>query len=312
MNFILRRIRASRHINRLGRNLILLSKSFIEKISLRWRVHGIITLKIGGSSVKYYSEADDPNADSLFYDYNDEASELELFAHLAKRSAVIFDIGANTGLFSVLSGVKNENSQVYAFEPYSTNFKRLEKNIRLNDLKSVNPFKYALGSRDGILSFYVPQDSRISLVASANKEFSDKFTFNNEVSYTEELVDQRTIDSFVEGNDITQINLIKIDVESHEIEVLKGGAKAINKFHPLILCEIFLEDDEDRRIFFEIFVQRNNYFTYWIIDSGIVFTENMIANPSGRSFLFSRKKAVKNYYPIDDYDSFVKEICEEL
>ncbi|GAL83790.1 hypothetical protein MYP_1018 [Sporocytophaga myxococcoides] len=308
MSIILRKIRSFKPINLIGRNIIVKTKYLIDRISLRWRVYGIVTLNLAGSSLKYYSEADDPNADSLFYGYNDEPSELELFALLAKRATVIFDIGANTGLFSVLSGIKNRNAQVYAFEPYTTNFNRLKKNIRLNELKLINSFKCAIGSENGSLVFYVPNDSRISLVASANKGFSDKFTFNNEVTYREEIVSQKTLDSFVEENAISQIDLIKIDVESHELEVLKGGTATIKKFHPLILCEIFLEDDEERTAFFERFVQENNYYIYWIIDSGIVFTDRIIKNPSGRSFLFSKKKASKNYYSIKEYDSFIEEI----
>jgi hypothetical protein len=69
----------------------------------------------------------------LFYGFNDDASELELFSLLAKKANVIFDIGFNTGLFSIVSGINNKPT----YEPYTINFKRLGRTIELNELRSI-------------------------------------------------------------------------------------------------------------------------------------------------------------------------------
>jgi hypothetical protein len=48
-----------------------------------------------------------------------------------------------------------------------------------------------------------------------------------------------TIDNVVAGLELTNVNFVKIDVEGLEHNVLKGMARTISAFHPVILCEIY-------------------------------------------------------------------------
>ena len=48
-------------------------------------------------------------------------------------SDVIFDIGANTGIFALVSGAANPKARIFAFEPVSRVFEKLKGNVALNE-----------------------------------------------------------------------------------------------------------------------------------------------------------------------------------
>ncbi|TBW25562.1 FkbM family methyltransferase [Gramella sp. KN1008] len=51
-----------------------------------------------------------------------------IWVQLCKCSDVVFDVGANTGIYSLVTKSINPNASVYAFEPSPRNFKKLRKN----------------------------------------------------------------------------------------------------------------------------------------------------------------------------------------
>src|SRR5690349_11430049 len=101
---------------------------------LRWPVSGVTTLKFGDLPFKMYSRGDDHIVNSFYYKRNyQEHKDLDFFLHLVKRATVVLDIGANTGLYSILSARTNPAAAVYSFEPYPVNVTRLRKNTALNE-----------------------------------------------------------------------------------------------------------------------------------------------------------------------------------
>ena len=47
-----------------------------------------------------------------------------------------------------------------------------------------------------------------------------------------------TLDQFVQMERIPVIHFVKMDVEGHEIEVLRGMSQVLERWHPSILCEV--------------------------------------------------------------------------
>ena len=55
-----------------------------------------------------------------------------------KNNGVFFDIGANTGIYSIYAGIQKSKLKVFTFEPSATNLALLSRNIFLNNLSKKN------------------------------------------------------------------------------------------------------------------------------------------------------------------------------
>jgi len=92
-----------------------------------------ISLPEGGSFV-YSAVANDAIGRSLFWrglrDW--ESETVPIFCRYARRSRLVLDIGANTGVYSLLACAANPHSEVISYEPVPQICHRLSENIALN------------------------------------------------------------------------------------------------------------------------------------------------------------------------------------
>ena len=139
------------------------------------------------------------------------------------------DIGAHIGTYTWLLGPYAD--KVYAYEPTKRIYNHLCANILLKNLShKVDTFNIGLSSKEGQLRFYERQDD-----GGTNGFTSYGWKEDN---YYDLPV--RTLDSYK----IENISFIKIDVEGHELEVLKGAQKTLKKSnYPPILFESWANAD---------------------------------------------------------------------
>lgn len=140
-----------------------------------------------------------------------EFHEMGFLLHLLKPKDCFVDIGANVGSYSILAGVVNQ-AKVYAIEPIEETYKRLEKNLILNNLQdSCTTVLAAMGSEVGTLRMTTQYDTMNRVADSQHSNFVKD-------------VDSLTLDKLCVEFVPT---LIKIDVEGWEFEVLKGGVQIL-------------------------------------------------------------------------------------
>ena len=164
-----------------------------------------------------------------------EKNSMKLWAELVINSHVIFDIGANTGIYSLLAKSLNSASTVYAFEPVDRVHLKLVRNNFVNRF-DINCIKKAASNYNGKATIYDPGTDHIYSV-TVNKNLDE-----NPNSTTPVQIDAITLDSFVKNEKIENIDLVKIDVETHEVEVMMGFKENIRKFQPSILIEILNDE----------------------------------------------------------------------
>jgi FkbM family methyltransferase len=194
-----------------------------------------------------------PLENELFWNglYNGwEKYSMRIWAELTKNAGVIFDIGANTGLYSLVAKVKNPTADVHAFEPFGAIYNKLLANTKLNGLE-INANCLAVSNYTGNAVIY-----------TADKDFAYSVTVNQNlwVKESEAIkldIETITLKDYIEKNKIDAIDLVKIDVETHEPEVMQGFADYFLRFKPLLLIEI-LND--------EIAEQLNPYFDEALFD----------------------------------------------
>jgi FkbM family methyltransferase len=135
---------------------------------------------------------------------------------------VLFDVGANIGNYSKdLYQVFGDKSSIYAFEPFSHPYKSLE--LLKDVIPQFQPFKSGFSDKDQTLTIYTNKE--FSEVGGLyNRDFSQ---FDIYLKESEDCFFDR-IDHFAEVHSLSHINLLKIDVEGHELFVLKGAEKLLD------------------------------------------------------------------------------------
>ena len=183
-----------------------------------------------------------------------EKVSLGLWIKLCKKSNLVFDIGANTGIYSLISKTINKDAEVYAFEPVRRVFEKLELNNAINGY-NIKCLELAASNYNGTAVIYDTPTPHIYSV-TVNKNLDDtRATIETKIETT-------TLDSIIEKHHISKVDLVKIDVETHEAEVLEGFQKHLKKFTPTILIEI-LNDEVGMKV--EKIVAGMNYL-YFNID----------------------------------------------
>jgi len=129
---------------------------------------------------------------------------------------VVLDIGANRGEYSELLLNTFPKAEIHAFEPAVKTFKLLDS--RLGGRANVSTYNFALGNMDGSVHLY--KENAIARIASLTPLDVTKDHLTEEIAI-------RRLDSIFPTLNVEQINLAKIDVEGHEMDVLMGAEEVI-------------------------------------------------------------------------------------
>lgn len=173
------------------------------------------TYKCGG--VKYEIDFKD-QIQEMIYLGTYERDDLAFLKNYIQKDWICLDIGANVGFYTLnLSKLVGEKGRIYAIEPSPSNYEILQKNVRLNDLDNVFSANIALSSQDGEFTFSTSPD-RNSGWGRLGKWKAAK---------SEVVVETKTLDNFVQEQGVSEIDFLKIDIEGHELEFLKGAEKTL-------------------------------------------------------------------------------------
>jgi len=300
---ILKFIRKTPFLNKVFRGIILFTLKLFRRLAKKWRVSGVVSLSFNGQEFKMFSNCDDSIVDSFLYDNSySELNDLNVFTRLIKPQTIIFDVGANTGIYSIICSTVSSDSVIHSFEPNPTNLERLKKNLSLNHLKNVKIVPKAVGEINKETDFYIPQNNAISDSSSVVADFS-KATYGGEIAWKKTFVQQTSLDNYCQENSIKKVDLIKIDVENYEIEVLKGAIETIKQHAPIILLETFIYGD--KRLFLENLIEENNYFTYLIFKQGIVKTSKKFEQNKALNYLIMPLETENTFTPMEDLPDLV-------
>ena len=171
------------------------------------------------------------------------------------KDAVAFDIGANIGSMTLRFSQMVPHGRVYAFEPTDYAFKKLLRNISMNPGLSERIIPIQV-----FVSDHSESDSRIEAYASwkVNGKSPVTHPLHGGTIQTATAVSAITLDDFCEKEDIQRVDLIKIDTDGHELKVLRGARKTVEKFRPCIIFEVGLYVMEEHNITFK------DYFDYFL------------------------------------------------
>ena len=181
--------------------------------------------KIKILDVSFVVQMNDLMSQPLFFGlYMDEI--LCLKSHFPPN-AVVIDVGANIGRWSLLIARLFKTQKVFSFEPFLKTYFYLAENISLNISLNIETFNLALNNKNEFVS-----------MSSVNEMNSGMNFISLAQTASADQVQSVTLDDFLFKKMADKIDVIKIDVEGFEMNVLQGAAQTIEKHHPVIICEI--------------------------------------------------------------------------
>lgn len=182
--------------------------------------------------------------------------------------SIALDIGANIGnhaiFFSEFVG------QVVAFEPNPLVFEILELNAR-NNSRNVTPLNFALSDRQGEADLIVSKGN----LGGSRIRAEDEPSEHKDASIT---ITTTTLDAMDMGT--KNVVLIKLDVEGHELEVLRGGEELLASCTPIILFEQAKEGIEGETSPVVSYLSSYGY-TFYEARRNFDFGEKLIGNALG-------------------------------
>jgi FkbM family methyltransferase len=145
------------------------------------------------------------------------------------------DIGANFGLFTrFLSESAGPGGSVHSFEPTLAMSRVLNHNVKALPLGNVTTSPFALSDRIGSARIKVPVHSN-----RAPNYYEASLCIAPGTTVGEvEMIETTTLDAYCEANCIKGFTFIRCDVEGHEIAVLNGARRTLERFRPAILLEV--------------------------------------------------------------------------
>jgi len=228
-------------------SLLKITANLPESVYQHLYFNGIINVKVNENESFKMMHYGHPIENDLFWKglYGSwEKQSMKLWTTLSKRSNIIFDIGANTGVYSMVSKTVNPRAEVHAFEPFEAIHQKLDYNASINNFKiHTNCKAISNYTGDGVI-YTDGGDFAYSVTVNKNLWVKDQ-------QPVELNIKTITLKEYIEQNRITNIDLMKIDVETHEPEVMEGFIPYFNQFKPILLIEI-LNDEVAQKL--------NNYF----------------------------------------------------
>ena len=176
-----------------------------------------------------------------------------------------FDIGSYIGYYSLYYCHHLEIKNIYSFEANKINFKKINKNILINN-SNIKSYNIALSNYRGEGKIWFNDKNKTggsSVYDSSDNEIT-KYNFS-EITY--ENVNLDTLDSMFSYLRNKKI-LIKIDVERHELNVLEGSINLLKKNQILMQIEIL---NSKKKIVFDMLI-KNNYHHHFSIDDDHFFS----------------------------------------
>ena len=152
-------------------------------------------------------------------------------AAVVAPGGTIVDIGANTGIYSILAA--QQAARVIACEPHPTNLAILRKNLELNRAPQVEVVDCAISGSPGISSLILPDDD----------SFVGRYSLHPGRGTRSLEVTCITLDDLFRRARLVHVDLLKIDCQGSEYEILYGASREnLSRVSQIIVeCEVFAD-----------------------------------------------------------------------
>ena len=218
-----------------------------------------------------------------FYKSRIESESLDFLNGYISKHVTVIDVGANIGFFTLqISKFLDSSSTIIAIEPSGVNLSRMRKVIQSKKPEpNIIVVSAALSEAVGW--------GRLEIDASnpANHKVTKVTNFKKSVEL-------QTLDSVT--REVCNVALIKIDVQGHELAVLKGGRKLLSKQSPALLIEIDNRNNSTLGGKIWQFLDTKGYFMFTTTDLQKPISRGQLEGLKGYFDIFCIKKETVNVF----------------
>ena len=146
---------------------------------------------------------------------------------------VMLDIGANVGWLSMVAApLVGPRGRVHSFEPQPPLHTVFAASTVLNGFDQVTVHPFGLSDADGEATLYI-RDGNLGMATLAPQSGA---------GWTQHVIRLREADAALSGLGIDRVRLMKLDVEGHEVTILKAAARFLDTVTPdVVLFESNLD-----------------------------------------------------------------------
>lgn len=187
--------------------LTLINSGFVL---IKHNILGYQTLSVGDVHARFYARKRSARNNTRSRFSRENNSIKDVLTEI-RNTDIFYDIGANTGLYSLFVEQKIDSGGVIAFEPFPPNVRQFRKNAHLNEA-NIEIRQEAVSDKNGFLEFQWPDEELVGYGEAS-------ISLGGGKSHTVKGI---SIDGLVEKGELPPPNVIKIDVEGAEPLVIEG------------------------------------------------------------------------------------------
>ncbi len=190
-----------------------------------------------------------------------EYPKRRMFEKTVFPGAVVYDIGANAGYFSLLAAeLAGAKGLVFAFEPLPRNIEFIKRHITLNQMNNIQVIEAAVSDQIGEAYFDLGASTAMGHLARSG----------------ELIVKSITLDGLLDEGKLLPPDIIKLDVEGAEFLALSGAQKLVEIYRPIIFMDTHQREAHHASV---RFLQDRGYEFVILDDKPLEKTKELIATP---------------------------------
>ena len=215
---------------------------------------------------------------------NNYEPEIKLIKEFVVSGTDGLDIGIYRGVYSY--EISKYAKTVHAFEFNPIIFSFLNRNL-YKIIKNIKLYNFGLSNKDGKAILRIPIRNKLAKEENYEEFYEmgratihDNNEFNEFRAFE---VNVKKLDNLQFEN---PISFIKIDVEGHEIEVIEGAIKTINKNKPILLVEIEKRHSKKKVSDSIKFINDLGYKSYYFNEKELINTTTLTNFDTYNNYIF--------------------------
>jgi FkbM family methyltransferase len=161
--------------------------------------------------------------ENYYYNGFYEPGTLQVMLLCLREGDVYVDVGASVGQMTLFAAhLVGDRGRVLAFEPHPVRYSNLTSSIAASGRKNITTWQKGLGARSSTSPLYFDSGSPSMLPRNPG---------GRHVS-----VDVEPLDTILKDEGVSDVRMLKIDVEGLEAEVLRGASDILSSPNSPIVC----------------------------------------------------------------------------